>query len=117
MRTILPTLLVVALAAAFLVSHLNKTAPVVAEPESIADQLHSIVRQSLKGATTQNTKQKWQDLRAEGSAVDIMTFLSENPTSPHKEEAVAHLQTLLGGENVTRTAPDLLTLAPATSGF
>jgi hypothetical protein len=114
MRTLLPTAIVVAIAATFLVSQVSQKPPAATAEVSIVDKLQNIVTQSLIANDTQANALQWQDLRAEGSAAQIMTFLSENPSSPHKEEAMAHLQGLLNDEIVTQGTLDLLAVAPDT---
>lgn len=111
MRSFLPSAILVAIAAVFLATQHPKEPSAEVENETIIDQLNGIVTRSLVVVAAQAKQTEWQDLHKQGTPTQIITFLSENPSSPHRDVAMAHLQDLLKNENVTRNAPDLLGLA------
>ena len=114
MRSFLPSAILVAIAAAFLGTQYSKEPRAEIEKKTIVDELNDIVHRSLVVVAAQAQQTQWQDLHKQGTPTQIITFLSENPSSPHRDVAMAHLQDLLANETITRSAPDLLGLAPAT---
>jgi len=66
-------------------------------------------------ASSDPDTQQWENAAASNDPMQVVAYLSGNPTGQYRDEALALLAELLANDEITRSSPELLVTQPAAT--